>query len=146
MFLRLLRKEILNSSMCIGVDLARALCTGACILCIFKIRLRLLNKETLNSTMCINVCGLLSLSPFPSHGFAFLVASPSCAWHFAFCKFDQCSFCAFGVGGPAVVADRIWLRRVIVSISMDHKDTEKVMNYFLALTNLPVGENKKMNF
>ena len=36
------------------------------------------------------------------------------------------------MGGPAVVADRIWLHRVLVAISLRHKDTEQLMNYFLA--------------
>ena len=41
----------------------------------------------------------------------------SCAWGFIFCAFRRFPYCALGVRDPAVVADRIWLHRVLVAIS-----------------------------
>ena len=72
----------------------------------------------------------LSLSPLLSQGSAFLVASPSCAWGFIFCAFRRFPFCALGVGDPAVVADRIWLHRVLVAISFAPQRHRKIHELF----------------
>ena len=50
------------------------------------------------------------------------------------------------MGGRAVVADRIWLHRLLVAISMHHANTNKVMIHFPGLINWPVGKNKKATF
>ena len=51
----------------------------------------------------------------------------------------------FGPGGLAIVADRTWLRRVLVPIFIQNTDTEQFMNYFLGLANWPVGETMDLH-
>ena len=49
---------------------------------------------------------------------------------FIFCAFRRFPFCALGVGGPVVVADRIWLHRVLVAISFAPQRHRKIHELF----------------